>query len=57
MACAFGMETCKQDYSVKYVRLPDLLLDLEMARTEGSYKKVLDRYTKPTLLILDEWLL
>jgi len=57
MACAFGMEACKQYYSVKYVRLPDLLLDLELARTEGSYKKVMDRYTKPTLLILDEWLL
>lgn len=29
MACAFGMEACKQYYTVKYVRLPDLLLDLE----------------------------
>lgn len=57
LSCAFGMEACKQYYSVKYVRLPDLLLDLELARTEGSYKKVMDRYTKPTLLILDEWLL
>ncbi len=57
MACAFGMEACKQYYTVKYVRLPDLLLDLEIARSEGSYKKVMDKYTKPTLLILDEWLL
>ncbi len=23
MACAFGMEACKQYYSVKYVRMPD----------------------------------
>jgi len=57
MACAFGMEACKQYYTVKYVRLPDLLLDLEMARAEGSYKKAMDKYTKPVLLILDEWLL
>ena len=57
MACAFGMETCKQDYSVKYVRLPDLLIDLEMARKEALYKKVMDRDTKPTLLFPDEWLL
>ena len=28
MACAFGMEACKHYYTVKYVRLPDLLLDL-----------------------------
>lgn len=57
IACAFGMEACKQYYTVKYVRLPDLLLDLEIARSEGTYKKVMDKYTKPMLLILDEWLL
>lgn len=57
LACAFGMEACKQYYSVKYVRLPDLLFDVEMARTEGSYKKVMTKYTNPVLLILDEWLL
>ena len=39
MACAFGMEACKQYYTVKYVRLPDLLLELEMARNDGTYKK------------------
>ena len=32
MACAFGMEACKQYYTVQYVRLPDLLLDLQAAR-------------------------
>ncbi|MFZ3131777.1 MAG: IS21-like element helper ATPase IstB [Desulfosporosinus sp.] len=57
LACAFGMEACKQYFTVKYTRLPDLLLDLEMARSDGSYKKVMDKYTKPVLLILDEWLL
>ncbi len=57
MACAFGMEACKQYYTVKYVRLPELLLDLEIARNEGTFQKVLAKYTKPILLIIDEWLL
>lgn len=57
MACAFGMEACKQYFTVKYVRLPDLLLDLEAARNDGYYQRTLEKYTKPTLLILDEWLL
>lgn len=57
MACAFGMEACKQYYTVKYVRLPDLMLDLEAARTEGNFPKMLSKYTKPLLLIIDEWLL
>lgn len=57
MACAFGMEACKQYFTVKYVRLPDLLVDLQAARDEGNFANVLKKYTKPTLLILDEWLL
>ena len=57
MACAFGMEACKQYYTVKYVRLPDLLLDLEAARNDGTFIKALSKYTKPLLLIIDEWLL
>lgn len=57
MACAFGMEACKQYHTTKYVRLPDLLIDLEIARHDGSYKKVMARYAKTVLLIIDEWLL
>lgn len=57
MACAFGMEACKHYYNTKYVRLPDLLIDLDIARSEGAYKKVMAKYANPVLLILDEWLL
>lgn len=57
MACAFGMEACKQYYSVKYIRLPDLLIELQDARQNGNYSNVLKKYTNPVLLILDEWLL
>ena len=51
------MEACKQFYSVRYARLPELLNELAVARNEGIYKKVLDRYRKVNLLILDEWML
>lgn len=57
MACAFGMEACKQYYKTKYVRLPDLLIDLQIARDEGNYHKVIKKYANPILLIIDEWLL
>ena len=57
MACAFGMEACKQYFNTRYVRLPDLLIDLEIARTDGSYKKVMAKYANPVVLILDEWLI
>lgn len=57
MACAFGMEACKQYYTVKYIRLPDLLIELEVARDAGTFAKTINKYIKPTLLIIDEWLL
>ncbi len=57
MACAFGMEACKQYYTVKYVRLPDLLIDLEVARDQNNYRKVLAKYANPVVLVIDEWLL
>ena len=57
LACAFGVEACKHFYKTKYVRLPDLLVDLDVARNEGNYRKVLNKYASPTLLIIDEWLL
>lgn len=57
LACAFGMEACKQYYNTKYIRLPDLLLDLEIAKRDGTYRKVMAKYANPLVLILDEWLL
>ena len=57
MACALGMEACKQRYKTQYVRLPDLLMELDMARDNGSYVKVQKKYANPILLIIDEWLL
>lgn len=57
MSCAFGIEACQHYYNTKYVRLPDLLIDLEMSRNEGTYKKVMVKYANPVLLIIDEWLL
>lgn len=57
LACAFGISACKDFLPVKYIRLPDLLNELAVARGEGVYKKVIKTYKKVPLLILDEWLL
>jgi DNA replication protein DnaC len=57
IACAFGVAACRNSYTVRYVRLPDLLDELAVARGEGIYKKVMKQYKKVGLLILDEWLL
>jgi DNA replication protein DnaC len=51
------MEACKRFYSVRYVRLPDLLTDLAISRGEGTIKKLFYQYQRVNLLILDEWML
>jgi len=55
--CAFGVSACRQFKKTKYIRLPELLDDLHIARGEGTYKKVMAAYKKYALLIFDEWLL
>ena len=57
LACAFGMEACKQYHTVKYVRLPDLLLEAKQAKDLGKYRKFIKQYTNPVVLIIDECLL
>jgi DNA replication protein DnaC len=57
LACAFGIAACRKFFRVKYVRLPDLFNDIAIARSMGTYKKLMQHYKRVELLILDEWLL
>lgn len=55
IACALGDRGCKEDFSVRYFRLPRLLEALRIARGDGSYEKALGQIAKTTVLILDDW--
>ena len=57
LACALGMAANRRFYSVRYVRLPDLFVELSLARIENNFTKIMNSYQKFKLLILDEWLL
>ncbi|MCM3619654.1 IS21-like element helper ATPase IstB [Sutcliffiella horikoshii] len=59
IANAFGVQACRQFYNVKYIRLPELLDELTVAKFEadGSFRKLIQKYRKIDVLILDEWLL
>jgi DNA replication protein DnaC len=54
---AFGMTASRNFITVRYIRLPELLGELAIARAEGSYQKVIKNFKQVKLLILDEWLL
>lgn len=57
IACALGNAACRKFKAVRYVRLPELLDELAIARSENQLRKVTKTYAKVDLLILDEWLL
>lgn len=57
LACALGIEACKQTYRVMYIRMPDLMRNFENQRDNlrelTKYRKRIGNYQP---LILDEWL-
>lgn len=57
LACALGMAAVRNYFSVKYIRLPELLVELSIARGSGTIRKLMAQYKKYALLIIDEWLL
>lgn len=57
IACALGNAACRKFFSVKYIRMPELLDELNVAKGCGDLKKTIKSYQKVDLLILDEWLI
>jgi DNA replication protein DnaC len=57
LACALGNAACRKFKTVKYVRMPELLDELSVAKGCGELKKTIRAYQKVDLLILDEWLI
>ena len=53
LASAFGVSACRQFYKVKYIRLPELLEKLTLAKlaADGNYSKLIKKYTKVNLFI------
>jgi len=46
IACALGIAACRNFYKVKYIRLPELLCDLAVARGEGTFQKIMKQYNR-----------
>ncbi|WP_281015531.1 MULTISPECIES: ATP-binding protein [unclassified Mesorhizobium] len=55
LACAFGRQAARLDHSVLYVRVPRLFEDLTLARLDGCFPRLIDKLTRPQLLILDDF--
>jgi len=56
IGCALGVAACNAFFSVRYVRLPEMLDDLCVKKDE-EWAKVKNKYVKCDLLIIDDWML
>jgi len=58
LGCALGKEACRQHYRTRYIRLPDLLNEVDEKASEvNGRNKLLRKYSAYDVLILDEWLM
>jgi len=54
LICAFGNSACRKGYTVKYFRIPELLLEIQEAKSNGQYSKFMKGLQSTRLLILDD---
>ncbi len=57
LACALGLEACKRSYSVRFIRMPELLEEIYWAKEAGKMPKLYKDLDKKDLLIIDDWML
>lgn len=57
IACALAHTACLEGYSAHYWRLPRLVEDLQLARGDGRYLRLLKQLSRVDLLLLDDWAL
>jgi DNA replication protein DnaC len=55
IACALGHHACLQGHSVRYFRTNRLLDAVSIARTDGSFLRLLKQLAKTELIILDDF--
>jgi DNA replication protein DnaC len=55
LACALAQKACREGYTALYQRLPRLLTELEIARGDGRYPKLMRQLARVDLLVLDDW--
>ena len=55
IACALAQQACRRGHRVLYRRMPRLFDELTLARADGTYVKLLARFARTDVLVLDDW--
>ncbi len=55
IGCALAHSACLEGYSAVYHRLPRLVDELQLARGDGRYLRLLKQLARVDVLVLDDW--
>ena len=55
LARAFAHKACRDGYTALFLKAAELFRDLAMARADGSHGKLMYRFGRVDLLIVDDW--
>jgi DNA replication protein DnaC len=55
IACALAQHACRKGYRALYRRVPRLFEELTLAHADGSYLRLLGRFARIDVLVLDDW--
>ncbi len=55
IACALAQQACRLGHRVLYRRASRLFDELTLARADGTYAKLLARFARTEVLVLDDW--
>ena len=55
IACALAHQACRTGSRVLYRRVPRLFEELTLAHADGSYTRLLARFARTDVLVLDDW--
>ncbi|MGC1307537.1 MAG: IS21-like element helper ATPase IstB [Phormidesmis sp.] len=56
LSCVLADHLCKQGHTVRYLKTADLVMELKLAKADGSFPRLRKRLAGFELIILDEWL-
>lgn len=57
VACALAQQACRKGYRAIYRRAPRLFQELALARADGTYARLLSRFARTDVLVIDDWAL
>jgi DNA replication protein DnaC len=55
LACALGIQACRQGFSAYYVRAPRLFEELKIAHADGSFISRINALAKTDVLVIDDF--